>query len=204
VHTSSIEQKWRSHSNAICKHRVAKHDRTTRVTETHSNIDEATPIRFTRNELQKTMELRAQQQGKATVTQPLQRKLQHQVTEGKRTTMVIYSYSQFQNRMWAPKPKKVRFWSLFKTNPRRIMKGAKIDKNIKNSLPQPCRNWMLTSVCESKLSCETSVKKWKLMSLSVLGGRGWDPRFIFFIKWGPLQYCFFQNSSVNVFISHCY
>ena len=56
MHTSSIEQKCRSHCNAICKHRVAKHDRTTRVTETHSNIEEATPIRFTRNELRKTME----------------------------------------------------------------------------------------------------------------------------------------------------
>jgi hypothetical protein len=38
-----------------------------------------------------------------------------------------------------------------------------------------------------------------IMSLSVLGGRGWDPRFIFLIKWGPLQYGFSQNSSVNVY-----
>ena len=37
----------------------------------------------------------------------------------------------------------------------------------------------------------------EMISLSVIGGGGWDPGLISLIKRGPLQYGFFQNFSVK-------
>ena len=73
---NSSPRLWRNHSNAICKQQVAKDHGTTCGTATQSNVDAATNLRLANTELQKTMEIRAQQQHGATMTQPPQRDLQ--------------------------------------------------------------------------------------------------------------------------------
>jgi hypothetical protein len=53
------------------KGKVAKERRTTSATAMQSNSDAATPVQIKSSKVQKTMEIRLQQQRRASLTQPL-------------------------------------------------------------------------------------------------------------------------------------
>ena len=91
VRSSKIEQQWRRHSNAICKQRGAKDNETTCATATRSNVDAVTPMQPASTRVQKP---------KNRITLARQKLLLAKIC-----SKTIFS---------APKPRKVRFWSLKK------------------------------------------------------------------------------------------
>jgi len=181
-------QLWRNHSNAICKQQVTKDHGTSWNYMRNSNIEQQWRRHhnaFASSELQKTMELRAQQKRRATLMQPfqyelasseLQKTIEVHAQRQRRATVTqplqsnvgkteaSPGQSLLQNRISAPKPKKSMILKLFKTAFKRKMKGAKNDKHPQISLRN--KHAFLRAFhqnteswrCENetKLSCETT------------------------------------------------
>ena len=111
---------------------------------------------FASIELQKTMELRAHEQRRATL---MQQPLQCNLHPGQ---------NLLQNRISAPKPKKVWCWSLFKRNCKGKWNAPKTKKSTKKYVATSThfvRDFLQNlkvQLVKRKLLCETSLKNWKL------------------------------------------
>ena len=133
----------------ICKQRVAKDHGTTCATETQSNIDAAIPIRVSKQRAAKKIEVHAQRQRRATVTQPLHSNV------GK--TEASPGQSLLQNRISAPKPKKVWFWSFLK---RRLKGKWKAPKTINIRKPPRATSTHFLRACPQNTESWWKLKMW--------------------------------------------